>query len=770
MNTECNDPKIGRKIDAYNLGVLKDDELQEVEIHLLQCEHCMKSVRKFREISELLIFDDEVRQTIQAQDKENMKRDDIRVSSKKKGYFSYISKLPRAIPISLVVIILVLILILNPWHFEFQLGKEAIAFENRLAIMYFDNLFDVNDNQMLGEIVTNLLISDLSESKYIQVVSSQRLHDILRILGWSDIKEINKDVASKIAERARARWMLLGSITKDKSEYVLMSQLVDVATGNSIASQRIRGSEEESIFNLADKLSSQIRSDLSLPADDNDRSLNEITTNSYEAYKHYLEGVDYFYKMYTTEAIESFENALKYDSTFAMSYYYLSRLKNLETKELAAKAFEYSEKAGTKDQFFIRALNAEISNDLAKAADELNNLIRIYEDEKEAYYMLCQYQYYAGRFDSAISYASKAIQVDSLFKAAYNVLAYSYGYLGDSENAIKSINTYIRLAPDEANPYDSRGDLYLRQGNIEKAIDSYELAIKIKSDFYPSVKKLLRLNLYQGEFSKATNYIKKLKDAQSINYKIEGELGETYALHYQGKFREAIDSLNNTHDLYLTKDSSVYRDIVINLILNMKISIFSFLKNYDLALKANEELMELIPDDNYVQHRRFALKLSEAHLLAMSKRIAEAESTAEFIRDYSEENGLGNGHYLALKGFIELEKENYSNAIQYLENVTKNHDDFLFHYGLGYAYFEAGMYSKVIEKFEDPVLLYNCLNSTNNIYEVIMLYYLARASEEEGQIDNAIKYYRKFIYIWRNADSDQEILIEAKEHLRKLIR
>ena len=81
-----------------------------------------------------------------------------------------------------------------------------------LAVMYFENIVDRDDPDRLGEIATNLLITGLSESESIRVLSSQRAYDILRSLGKDNIKSIDRETATEIANRAGAGTMLLGSI------------------------------------------------------------------------------------------------------------------------------------------------------------------------------------------------------------------------------------------------------------------------------------------------------------------------------------------------------------------------------------------------------------------------------------------------------------------------------------------------------------------------------------------------------------------------------
>jgi tetratricopeptide (TPR) repeat protein len=61
--------------------------------------------------------------------------------------------------------------------------------------------------------------------------------------------------------------------------------------------------------------------------------------------------------------------------------------------------------------------------------------------------------------------------------------------LEEWEKAEESLDNYIRLAPDQANPYDSKGDFYMETGQYGKAFESYMKAYKIDSSFEVSKKK-----------------------------------------------------------------------------------------------------------------------------------------------------------------------------------------------------------------------------------------------------------------------------------------
>jgi TolB-like protein len=187
--------------------------------------------------------------------------------------------------------------------------------------------------EKLGEIITNLLITDLSESRYVSVVSSQRLYDILKLMGKEGVKRVDRSVAAEVATRAKSRRMLLGDILTVEPRIVITTQLVDVKSGRVEASQRVTGDAGQDVFPLVDRLAVEIRNDPTLPAaaaQEPDRAVADVTTHSREAYRFYLEGCDYFYKLNPTEAEKSFRKAIEHDPTFAMAYYMLSKILDIE--------------------------------------------------------------------------------------------------------------------------------------------------------------------------------------------------------------------------------------------------------------------------------------------------------------------------------------------------------------------------------------------------------------------------------------------------------
>ena len=683
--------------------------------------------------------------------------------------------LPIVIPTSIVFILVLLFLILRPFKFEIAPEKGAIAKENSLAVMYFDNLVDPEDKQKLGEIVTNLLITGLSESQYLKVVSSQRLYDILKLLGREGEKRIDKNMATQVAAKAGVKWMLLGSILQVKPRIEITTQLVDVGTGEIKASQRITGEKEQDVFSLVDRLTVEIKKGFSLPVSaqqEKDQSVAEVTTHSQEAYRYFLEGVDYCYKLYFTEAEKSLMKALEFDSTFAMAYYWLAVVYHYAgydrgAKEFITKAAKYSDKITQMEKLYIKGYGAYISGDYSQAINGLKKIVASYPDEKGAFYVLgIIYRGKLHEFQEAVYYLNKAIQIDPLYKLAYNHLAYTYNDMGDFDKSIWAINKYIELALDEPNPYDTRADLYAYNGKIDQAIESYKKALEIKPDFYPSQFKLGDMYIFKKDYAKAESCFQALCSSSEKSWRSEGRLYLKLIPFYQGKFEDALkvldDGIAGDRMEQFETDMTAYKHF------DKAFLLFERQKKMGLALKEMEIGMEIYrkakPDDPVYGRDGYA------YLLAKSGRIAEAEELAKALKkDIEEKNPKLMFSYWWTLGDIELIKRDTNMALSYLERAYKDSPtpSFDLRSHLAEIYLKTGRLDEAVSQLEKALSRYDDDRVWSST-AVKAYYFLGLAYEKSGWNKKAIEKYEEFLDIWKDADPGIKEVEEAKERLKKL--
>jgi tetratricopeptide (TPR) repeat protein/TolB-like protein/predicted Ser/Thr protein kinase len=676
-----------------------------------------------------------------------------------------------AIPGAVALAVVLVLFVLEPFRVEMGPQKEAVARENSIAIMYFENLVDPSDSDRLGQIVTNLLITSLSESKYLNVVSSQRLYDILNLLGKEDLKTIDRSVATQVATRAGARWMLLGSILQTEPQVLLTSQLVDVESGKVLASQRITGEPAEKIFPIVDRFAVGLKRDLSLPAEarkEPETNVAEMTTNSPEAYRYFLDGRNFHLKFYNTEARASYRKAIELDSTFALPYVLLAVLETgAEQKHLVDQALRYSNRASAGERFLIGGVAAFVSDDYPTALKEMEKFAASRPDDKTGPWWLGLIYYNGlGQPDLAIREFSRAIEIDPLFKPAYNFLAYAYDEIGDFEKSIWAIDKYISMPPEEANPYDSRGDLYAWNGKLDQAIQSYRKAVEVKPDFYASWAKLGAMYVYKRDYARAESCCVLLAGCPDKEMRSKARVMLAVIPAYQGKLVEALRVLDD--GLAADRMEGANGDGNVS---KRGGKVFTCLAQgkFDLAVAEarayTEAYRALYPTDvAYARHWY-------AYVLAQAGRLDEAEQVVgDLKRDLGDDHPAEMFAYWSALGILEEARGNLASAIAAYEKADRESPDpsFGLRTALGLAYLKAGKLGEAVAMLEKSLSRYDTDRISSVPGAVKNHYDLATAYEKSGWTAKAIEQYREFLEIWKDADPGIPEVEDARQRLAAL--
>ena len=753
--SHCIDKRFENMLHAYEMDMLPDGDRLAFQEHLLSCRHCFERAQKLQEVAEALRCDPEARKVPRGVIDEHAGPEKISCSRRRLW--------PTLLPTSLVAAAVIALLVLKPWQIDIRPTQEAVATENRLAIMNFDNLAQPQDPQRLGEITTGLLIADLSESRYMQVVSSQRLYDLLQLMKNEERSSSGEEISALLAEKAQARWMLTGSILQEKPQLVLTVQLIEIASGNVLASEKVTDNEGEGIFSLIDKLSIQVRNDLTLPIaarDEVDRPVADLTTHSPLAYRYYLEGVVNYQRYYNAEAATSFRKALEQDSTLAMAYYYLSLI---DDNTMIDRAVQYIDRARRHEQHYIRSQVAFQSGDIESAIRELQQVLESNPDDKEACFRIGIAYSMQLKFETAIHYYQRAIEIDPLYKTVYNQMAYTYDWMLNFEKAIESIDMYISLAPEEANPYDSRGDIYTRNGKLKPAIESYRKALEVKPDFWTSLYKLGKNNLLLGEYAVADSCFRKLSTCSDRSWRSRGLAALAYIPLRQGRFGQAVKVLDNGLAAIRTDPNGrenpllhYLKAIAIEEQGNLKAA----LKNIEESIRINRRLSP----DNMVYNQHLLARLS-----AQTGDIAKAEGIIENLR---KNIGTANDtlRYAYAAASIETIKSNREYALSLFEKAA---EDSVIPYTpanclLAQAYMDAARWADAVNELKKLERDFTETNLYYGSWVVRAHYYRGVANENLGQVDSAAAEYRVFLDLWRNADSGIAEIDDARQRLARL--
>ncbi len=741
----CKDRRFEKMLFAYEIGILPEDEKRELELHVLECEFCLGELKQFKEAALHIRHDENTRQTIREIVDSNADGQSAVIRTRR----LWSTIVPMAAAAAVIIM-----LVLQPWQIEIRPRQEAAAAENRLAIIDFVNYADPADSQQLGKIIANLLITDLSESHFVQVISGQRLSDQYEQVEYAESIKIDDKLAIENAKKAGASWILTGSILRTSPQLEITSRIIDIASGDIIGSQSLSGDSASTIFSMVDQLTTAVKSDLPVPDGarfEADRLIADFTTHSAEAYRYYLDGLDYYRKHLNTNARRSFEQVLEYDSTFAMAYYYLTLIKDASMLDGAVK---YMHKASEKDGYYIRALQASRDHNRELRESILGQLIDRYPDETYALQLMGNLKFGWGQYDEAIDYYERILAIDPKNKEAYNLLAYSYSNQGRLDEAIKANDKYRSIAPNEPNPYDSRGELFARHGMLDSSIAAYQKALEIKPDFPPSLENLGVNHIFKGEYDEAAEYFHKMASAESPSVRSQGRYYLALIPLNQGKIKkslEVIDDCMAADRLEGAEAEQGYKHVI-------KGVIYDGMNKTDAALS---EIRQSLPYAGGKNHLYY-------WIMARSGNSEEARKDLKRNRDTLEVSpGVMADYYLAA-GAVDFADGLYDDAIANLEKAEEISRSFPADYLLGQAYLKAERLEDAIRVFEKRLSIYESYRVCRGTWSVKMHYYLGLAYEGAKRFDDAITQYEKFLQIWQNADSEIEELHDSRVRLARL--
>jgi len=341
----------------------------------------------------------------------------------------------RPLPLAGAGLVLALLVLAVPRMLN--LGGPGGDKVRSLAVLPLMNLKDNADPERYGQILQELIITDLSELEALTVLSSQRLFDIQQQLGQGGSKTLDRAVATEVASKAGATTMLTGSLSRLGSRWILACQLVDLGDGRVIKSERIDGAD---LYAMVDDLTARLRDDLGLnPVSEGNlaEAVKDKTTSSIDAYQHYLSGVDFLNTQKYEKAVLELQKAVDADPQFGKAYYKLavagwwlgSRVQEhwwsehhvLKPEESVDRLLSGEVKLPTKDRELAEAMNPLIKRKFDDGITPFERLVQRYPDEKEAWYGLGEAQYHGahGSDDRALEAFEKAIELDPSFQLAY---------------------------------------------------------------------------------------------------------------------------------------------------------------------------------------------------------------------------------------------------------------------------------------------------------------------------------------------------------------
>ncbi len=662
--------------------------------------------------------------------------------------------------------------------------------EPRIAVLYFENSSGKEDLNHWRNGLTELLITDLSQSKFVRVLSSDRIYSLMDNLNLLDKNKYSTEDLMKVASQGGASHVLKGSFITAGDRFIINAALMNMRSSEAVSSIRQEGTGEDSIIASLDKITQQIKKDLNLSAEqisnDLDKDLGQITTQSPEAFKYYSQGVKLHNQSRDREAIPLYERAVRIDPEFALAYRKLGvAYSNLG---LASQGREYMEKAmilkdrlSDRERYLIEGTYYHNSEDTYnRAMEAFNKLLEFYPEETTANHNLALIHHNLEQWDQAVVYYERACNAGTDFVGSYTQLAASYKAMGEFDKAKQVLEDYLMNKGESSEIRREFSSLYRDLGKYDLALSEANKALSLDPEKFWSLDELALVYKSQKEFTKAEDVYWKLSGLTEPGAGYNAVNGSISLNLLWGKYKEAQSWLN--------QGINFAREINVKWAVSewhIK-SAYTYHKigQYEEALKECEMGLE---NARQAVHYSFPLQRSAMHMEGLihlaNHSIDMAQITAEKLKEFIDA-GIHKKSirlYYHLSGMIELEKGNYSQAIDLIQkacNLTffkqiPASDEMLFKTNaqfmesLAMAYYRAGDLDKALEQCENIISLTPGGMFYGDIYSK-SIYLASKIYEEKGNNNKAIEHYETFLELCKNSDPGLTEVEDARKRLADL--
>jgi serine/threonine protein kinase/tetratricopeptide (TPR) repeat protein len=581
------------------------------------------------------------------------------------------------------------------------------------------------------------LAVQLQQSPFLQVLPDQRVRRVLTTMARPPETRLTPAVALEVCERSGSAAVIEGSIASLGNQYVLGLRATDCRSGAVLDTQQSQVPRKEDVLGALGGMAQAFRAragESLAMIQTHEKPLQEATTASIEALKAYsatrargFGGCD--------ARIPLLERAVQLDPEFALAYaglgpcYSGTGQRDLAIRS-ATRAYELRQRTTDPERFFIEyAYDRDVTGDLEKAFQTVTLWTQTYPRDLNAYGLRGGYSAHGtGRYEDVIQSAERALAIDPDFVFAHS-------------EAI-SANMFL-------DRFDAAKRAFQRAGAV---VDPAALAL----GYYIAL-----LEHDTGSLERLTARFKEssdpqlLRHAQSLALARTGQLERARALG-----REVIDA---TAAVGRRETAAIYESAA---------AVWEALSgNLSTARRRAATALEMSSGRDVSYAAGFAL--------ALAGETARSESLANDLdRRFPRDTVVKFTYVPTLRALAAIARHEPARAIELLQANVRYElaippTAFNFFFGSLYpvyvraqAYAANGQHQQAVAEFQkildhrglmmgDPAGPRALLEKARS---------LARAGDQPG----ARAAYQEFLLLWKDADPDVPVLMQAQAEYAKL--
>jgi serine/threonine protein kinase/tetratricopeptide (TPR) repeat protein len=366
-------------------------------------------------------------------------------------------------------------------------GASARTTEKSVAVLYFENLSGVKEDEYFRDGITEDIITELSKIRTLKIFPRPT------ILPYRD-KAVT---AQQVGRELNAAFVLGGSLRRAGTRLRITTQLMDAKTDFPVWSERY-DREMKDIFEVQDEIARKIAEALRVTLSPQEQQeLAARPTDNLQAYDLYLRGKSYARRLTRQDlefALQMFDNAVSLDPQFALAHaahaifcaqYYANFQRDAawgaRAKAAADKAIALQPELP--DVQVAQAWIRYIEGDFADTIQRVRQAIGRKPNCEGAYYLLGRALFAAGRYQEVSDIAEAAVEAAGDDYSVYIPIVNALGALGKDERRtgflqrwVLAMEGHIAKVPEDARARVLLAGMYSETGRADEAIRQMEFA------------------------------------------------------------------------------------------------------------------------------------------------------------------------------------------------------------------------------------------------------------------------------------------------------
>jgi serine/threonine protein kinase len=362
-----------------------------------------------------------------------------------------------------------------------------------VAVLYFENLSGVREDEYLRDGITEDIITELSKIRGLNTFSRPT------VLAFRD-KQVTP---AQVGQQLKAAYALTGSLRRSGNRLRITTQLVDTSTDFPLWSERY-DREMKDVFEVQDEIARKIAEALRVTLSPQELEALAIKpTENLQAYDLYLRGKRYARRQTRQDlefALQMFENAVVMDPSFALAYaacanacamfycnysrdpIWVERARNASGRAVGLRWDLPEVQVSQAWVLYATDLHDEAVRMVQKAIERK-------KDCEGAYYLLCRALFSAGRYQEVADIFETALEASGEDYNIYVPIMNSLGALGKAEarrnvlqRVVAALENHLKQVPEDARARILLGGQYADLGRAEDAMRETNLAMTLRTN------------------------------------------------------------------------------------------------------------------------------------------------------------------------------------------------------------------------------------------------------------------------------------------------